>query len=194
MIIAFGDKKKVGKSSARAILEYEDQRVSGVSFAKEMKRVAHQLYGWAGLMYPDFYVGKNVNLKEIKLPKIGMSPRELWVKFGTEAVRNCVYQDTWVKLVECRLKRNEATAGMWSEAISVIDDMRFQNEFDMVKKLGGFCVRIDRPSLPAEPDAAEGELEQEDRWDYVLVNDGTLPQFKQSVLKLFSELCARKDM
>jgi len=193
MIISFGCLKKVGKTTALELLKRMDQRVVGISFAQEMKRVAHQLYGWAGLMYPDYYKGDNVGLKEVVLPKIGMSPREIWVRFGTEAVRDKVYQDTWVRLVEQRLKALEATEGMWSEGIAVIDDMRFQNEFDMVKSLGGLTVRIDRSSVEPALDAAEGEL-IDARWDRVMINDGSIQDFEKSLNKLLTAECARKEL
>ena len=101
-IIAFGYKKGTGKDTAAQFLTTTlKTNCSGVkikreSFAYKLKYVCWQLYSWAGLQPSSFYEQRR-DLKEVTLPLIDMSPREIWIKVGN-ALRD-VYPDTWVKNV-----------------------------------------------------------------------------------------------
>lgn len=79
------------------------------------------------------------DLKEIIIPELGISSRHLQVTIGTEWGRDLVRQDLWVHIVR------RATERKLERGIDiVIDDMRFQNELDMVMELYGHPVRVER--------------------------------------------------
>jgi len=64
----------------------------------------------------------------------------------------------------------------------VIDDMRFPDEFDMVKRNGGYCVRIFRPGEGSRGDTSIGEgLLDSHNFDAYITNDGTLEDLKRFV-------------
>ena len=70
------------------------------SFAYKLKQVCHELYGWAGLREPEFYeTPDGEQYREVILPEIGKSPRQIWIDMGTKAVRRHVYEfrgyDRW---------------------------------------------------------------------------------------------------
>ena len=63
----------------------------------------------------------------------------------------------------------------------VIDDVRFPNEVEMIQRLGGKVIRIDRPGPAESTHASEIELDGFDGWDGVIVNDGTLGELEEKV-------------
>jgi len=91
--------------------------------------------------------------KEDPVPGLGTSVRRLLQTLGTEWGREMISPDIWV-------------AAAWREVAVpdrvVIDDMRFKNEFEMVKKMGGLCVQVERKdrSATVSPNhASDGALE-----------------------------------
>ena len=67
----------------------------------------------------------------------------------------------------------------------LIDDVRFMNELDAIKEHGGLIVKIERPGFDgANNHASETALDEYNDWDKVLLNDGTLDEFKMKVEQL----------
>jgi hypothetical protein len=64
----------------------------------------------------------------------------------------------------------------------IFDDMRFPNEFEMVKRNGGRCVRIMRPGVGSRGDMGIGEgLLDNHEFDATIFNNGSLNELKQNV-------------
>ncbi len=102
-ILAFGHEKDVGKDTAAGfamtITRTKNlvRRASKAGFADKLKAVCFELYGWGGLMPGPWYEeGNNRHLKEIVLPKLGKTPRRIWIDFGN-SVRAAVRDDTWYR-------------------------------------------------------------------------------------------------
>ena len=168
LIFAFGHQRRVGKNyAAMAVQGFLREKYPNIrcmtsnGFAYKLKDVCHQLYGWAGLREA-WYYESHPEEKEIVLPKLGMSPREIWIKFGTDAGRDKAYRDTWVDYLL------ESTARHGKVDVLLIADLRFPNEFDRVKELGGYCIKIIRPDLPPSNDVADTALNNETRWDFLI--------------------------
>ncbi|MBW2689584.1 MAG: hypothetical protein JRC99_06610 [Deltaproteobacteria bacterium] len=67
----------------------------------------------------------------------------------------------------------------------LIDDVRFMNELDAIKQHGGLIVKIERPGFDgANNHASETSLDEYNAWDKILLNDGTLEEFKVMVEQL----------
>lgn len=67
----------------------------------------------------------------------------------------------------------------------LIDDVRFMNELQVIKEHGGLIVKIERPGFDgANNHASETSLDAYHDWDMVLLNDGTLDEFKIKVEQL----------
>lgn len=179
-IIAFGHRKRVGKDTAcnfvvsHLKLNTRNQRIAKRGFATKMYDILHQLYGWAGFETEDYYEANQEKKEEI-LPLIGKTPRQLCLDFGTGVARE-VYPHTWVDYLS-----NSANYDYLA-----IKDMRFENEFYAVKNAGGFCIRIDRPSIPHTDDVADKPLSYlaDCAWDAVILNDGPLNDLHANVLNL----------
>ena len=77
----------------------------------------------------------------------GVSGREFMQKLGTEIFRDTIprvlpnMSNPWVRLAESR-----ACAALRANKLLVIDDVRFNDEAQMIAKLRGITIRIIRPS------------------------------------------------
>ena len=108
--------------------------------------------------------------------------RALLQEYGTE-VRRADDPRYWVKKVarwveDCRPQR------------LVVPDVRFRNEVEFVRALGGQYVRVDRPGAgPAArgTHASESELDGIEP-DYVVRNDGTLEDLERRVEAMARDL------
>jgi hypothetical protein len=73
----------------------------------------------------------------------------------------------------------------------LVDDVRFMNELQVIKKHGGLIVKIERPGFDgANNHASETSLDAYHGWDAVLLNDGTLEEFQAKVEQLAAQLVA----
>jgi hypothetical protein len=70
----------------------------------------------------------------------------------------------------------------------VIDDVRFQNEAEMIKKMGGEMWKIIRPSaVNSESHQSEGGLDDWDGFDQVVENSGTIHDFRATLNALIAQ-------
>jgi len=109
------------------------------------------------------------DLKEVPSPKLcGKTPRHAMVTLGTEWGRDLIgesiWVDAWRRAVEPRLARN----------IDILtEDLRFPNEYEAVRALGGIVVRVTRPGLvPGEHESERHALKF--AADVEIYNDGDL--------------------
>lgn len=181
-IIGLGHYKRTGKDSlARATvvsggLMSPPVLIRHVSFAKALKEACHELYSWDGLQGPLFYNTKTgEKLREIPLPTIGKSPREIWIDFG-QAIRNGVWKNTWL---DCVIKqRYENVHGI------VISDVRFPNEAEAIQSAGGLLVKVVRPKYKPGLDYADQALINYTGWDHTVGQSGKMAELKEWGRKL----------
>ena len=169
MIIGLGHRARVGKDT---IGEYLEDRKGWyrTCFAASLKEAAKIIFGWTD----EHVYGK---LKEVVDPFWGFSPREALQKLGTDACRNHIHRDIWVKSVERRVK--SAPDANW-----IITDVRFPNEVASIKKMGGFVIRIDRSfpdQISTQGHESEHALDHFKAWDEVISNNGTFEELFISV-------------
>jgi len=75
------------------------------------------------------------------------------------------------------------------QAHILVDDVRFMNELRVIRALGGCFIRIDRPGFAAGGNhASETALDSFSGWDAVVLNDGTLEEFKAKIGQLAGQL------
>lgn len=129
MIIGLAGRKGCGKSSVAEIL-HEKYGYRKMSFASPLKEMLLAM----GLTEDEVY---NIDLKEKKIERYGKSPRELMQICGTEFARNMVCEDVWVKALEAKIEPE-------FDDMIVIDDVRFPNEAEMIRKKGGRIIRVTR--------------------------------------------------
>ncbi|UJX45767.1 hypothetical protein [Xanthobacter sp. YC-JY1] len=112
--------------------------------------------------------------KDDPIPGLGTTPRRILQTLGTEWGRETVSPTLWVDIARLKAER----ALLRGEAV-VFDDVRFENEFDLIRELGGHVVKIVRPDAPeTEEHASNGRLDSR-RFDYTLINDGSLDMLRE---------------
>lgn len=82
-------------------------------------------------------------LKETVDPFWGFSPRTFMQKVGTEMFRDCLREDIWIKLLERRIKDLDNKFGI-DPSMIFITDVRFPNEAEAIKNMGGYIIKIKR--------------------------------------------------
>lgn len=90
----------------------------------------------------------------------GKTPRYAMQTLGTEWGRNCMGDDFWVKLWRSRAAQHSRV---------VVDDLRFPNEAEAVRSLGGVIVKLEgRGGIAGGHESEKGC----GTWDGVVENDG----------------------
>jgi hypothetical protein len=108
--------------------------------------------------------------------------REILQRYGTEAHRDIFGQDFWL---EQALPSDEDYSGK----LVIVDDLRFINELDHIKKLGGKVWFIDRPHSAGNTEfgkhPSESHLiELHNQADVVILNTKRIVDLEEEVKKL----------
>ncbi len=167
-----------GKTTLAKIIEhYKCAEI--ISFASPMRYMIKALFQYA--TYNDFKLFYEM-YKERREPILKTSIRHMMRTLGTEWGRNCIRENLWVDIAEEKIKRSCAS-------IILFDDMRFPNEYEMLKKHGAKFIKIIRPEVAPpkrslfrrflemlrivkKPHASDGALENF-CFDLVIENTGT---------------------
>lgn len=179
IFVAFGHKKRVGKdTAARFLCSYLRMQLKGSNiqlhgYADKGKAVCHDLYAWAHLQSGQYYED-NPKEKEIILPALGKSPRQIWIDFMSTAIRNHVYDLTWVKYLMHNINCD----------VCIVKDLRFPVEADIIHEHGGYVFRIERDAAPNDSDLADDALLDFQAWDQTIYNNGTLAEFNKTIEQL----------
>lgn len=179
-IIAFGHRSRMGKDTAAVFLEEsiisanKNARVVRCGFADQVKKMAHDLYGWAGLQIGEYYEHNPEDRFKV-LPALGKTPVEMWIGFANR-VRD-FDPDSWVNYV---LKQNNCQ-------FLIITDLRFPNELKLIRDRKGTVIKVVRSDVKHIVSESDDALENYQGWDYVL-KDQDLPSIKQFTRNLAEEL------
>lgn len=104
-----------------------------------------------------------------------------WLQvIGTECFRT-LNPNFWVKYLEMKIK----TSGL--ERI-VITDVRFDNEGEMIKRLNGTIIKIERDLAIHLVNTHASEKEMNVSPDYVIVNDGSMDHLYQQISMISDDL------
>jgi adenylate kinase family enzyme len=145
-----------GKSTAAGVLERSFD-FNRLAFADPLK----SMLGAVGLTREQLYGSQ----KEVVMDDLGVTPRLMMQTLGTDWGREQINPDIWVKLWT-RKARALVDAG----ASIVADDVRFPNEIEAIRALGGVIWRVERPGTAKMAHASENA---DLPYDRLLVNDGT---------------------
>lgn len=166
--IAFGYKRRVGKDTS---CDYLIRKYGGIklSFAEPLYRILYFAQDICGFEHS--------------------KDRKFLQFVGTEWART-INSDIWAELLVKKVVELEHVnslpgnlpgkgKSLWSEEPNMfVSDLRFENEFKILKKLGFICVKIENKNL----DDVDGYLNhQSDKdldnfngWDYTIDNFGDL--------------------
>ena len=192
-----------GKGTVGDILV--EQGFTKVSFADKLKDGVATIFGWNRAMLEgdtdesrnwreqpdDFWTqetGRNI------------TPRIVLQEFGTECMRDGFDDSIWVSLLKKQMLDNPGDY--------VVPDVRFRNEQDMIRELGGEIWRVQRGDVPewygcAMLDNTTGGnlmesydvhvseykwIDMNIKFNTTIYNNSTLEQLKQLVLNEISNL------
>ena len=110
----------------------------------------------------------------------GVTPRHLMQTLGTDWGRGLIREDFWVDMVGLTI-----ADALGNGHSVVVDDVRFQNEVDMIRLLGGSVVYVYRAERDRNPGShpSEGAPIMPDAFLY---NNGTLPEFHDKITRMFT--------
>ena len=162
----------------------------GVSFAETLKDAAACIFGWDRDMLEGATTESRYEREQTDpwwSERLGFetSPRSMLQFMGTEVMRHKLHSDIWALATE---KRMLDTEKMFSEMIAgtkpnfVISDVRFPNEFAMIRRNGGKVWHVQRGPLPEwfgkdDPSIHESERAwNNEPMDGTIYNNGTVEQ------------------
>ena len=172
-IIGLCGKAGCGKDLAATILwqEVTDQRMA---FAEPLYEAISAITKVGVTQFQDR------EFKEQIIPWIGKSPRYLLQTLGTEWGRKLVGEDFWVDILKNRIERMEWWNGIARDI--VITDVRFDNEAQMIKAMGGDIWHIVRPGAAAVLEHVSESGISECYIDKTLLNSSGIDEFRGEVM------------
>lgn len=165
-IVAFGHRRRVGKNTAADYLfsalknQNSKLKVFKGGFADAVKEQAHNMFAWAGV-HPGYYYENNLGTKELVLPDLGCSARDVWIHIGEEMRKICPL--LWVKLLWENIPADTD--------VVIIYDLRKLPEANYIIEQGGTCHRILR-EVEEFSDPVDSELRDFKRWASDIENYG----------------------
>ena len=171
-----------------------------MSFASKLKDIIAIMFGWPrdkleGLTKEDREWREQIDpwwSKTLQMPHL--TPRYVMQYFATDLFRNKFHPDIWVKIVENEL--NKLLEQGTNQNI-VISDCRFENEINMIIRLGGKIIQVYRDPPYWFHKYRQGENPNEIRYihrseiewircyrDYDVENDGTIEELHQKILQV----------
>lgn len=183
-VVSFGHRSRVGKDTCAGFLNTElrmlGTKTVHVSFASKLKEVCYDLYSWDGMKRAIHYENIPAD-RQKKLPTIGKTPVEIWVEVGNKLRE--VYLLTWVQA---------ALRGQMNAEVVIVSDVRYPNEIEAIRLLGGKIYKVTNsraPILDTVADRALQDLPDTD-WDGILVNEGTLAELHTQIRILAGQVRA----
>lgn len=207
MIIGFAGKAASGKTTAaRYLLDKLSDKIVILPMALVLREEVENFVRQVGaeenvpLIYGDqedkvrvFYIDENkaqqlcpgwgsfveANQDIQDQPEVcAVTVRRILQWWGTE-FRRAQDPDYWTKAWERKLLELDLT-----DKHVLVDDVRFVNELEVIRKNGGHFIRVVRPGFNgANNHSSENSLDGYDDWDLIIDNNGSLDTFLAEVDK-----------
>lgn len=160
MIVGIAGPKRSGKDTLASALNVEVH-----SFAAPIRQFVAGLLGWT--------LDELEDRKETPVQWLdGVTPRQMMQSLGTEWGRQMVHPELWLRSLAARLPEDGA----------VVCDVRFDNEAEAIRKLGGKVIRLSRPGAGQGDDHASERPISDHLVDFEIANDGTVAQLLEKAL------------
>ena len=178
-----------GKGTVADILV--DQGFKKVSFADKLKDGVSTIFGWDRAMLEGDTDGSREWREQrddywSDETQMEVTPRLVLQLFGTDCMRDGFYDGVWVSLLKKTILDNPGNY--------VVPDVRFENEIEMIRSIGGEVWEVKRNGDPEwlieyETTGVEPTTVHPSEWrwikskkDEVITNDSTLADLKHQVL------------
>lgn len=160
-IVGLTGKKRSGKDTVFQLMETPG--TVRAAFADNLKREIAKITG--------------LSVAEVEHNKESL--RLLLQAWGADFRRQFYGEDYWVKAMEADLFKLEVAGNQWT----IITDVRFPNEAQFLKDVGGTIVRVQRDTDTIDSHSSETAMDEYEV-DYTINNNGTLDDLKNEVEKL----------
>ena len=170
MIIGVGYKKQVGKDAFIKIVQenFPEIKSQRIAFADPLKHMV-----WENL-FKDY--GFSIDIFDDPITKPLLRPM------------NTSYGGFMRDYVDVNFWRDKALEKLDYNILNMFSDLRHPNEFEKIKELGGYTVKINRSSTDdGNQDYSENALNDYE-FDYVLDNNGTYEEYEEKVIDLVKNL------
>lgn len=175
MIIGlYSPRPQCGKTTAAQHLSIKHGFAS-LHFASALKKMLEGLFMEMGVPLSQAWHYLYGSEKETHIPELGgVTGRQLMQTLGTEWGRESVDEDFWTRVLEAKI--HSFTKSVRGGHI-VVDDMRFPNEYQMLRDNGAVMVKVFRGEhqipAPGRSHVSEGALDHHD-FDFEISNNSDL--------------------
>lgn len=173
-LIGLTGKARSGKDTVAGMLQ-STFGFKTIAFAKPLKEGLKTMLGLT-----EEHV--NGSLKEVVIEDFGKSPRQMLQTLGTEWGREAVHDLIWLTVA-----RRQVNVWLEQGYNVAITDVRFENEAEMVRKMGGQIWHIHRPdAIQVAAHSSESGIAFAGA-DYLIYNNSTLDDLFDTVFDAFLE-------
>lgn len=163
-----------GKDTVHKILDeqFPDYPINRLAFADLLKDSA---MASLGLKYASATAFKQSGSIKINIgsTEFEMSGREYLQRYGAEAHREIFGKDFWINAAFERLQKG----------VTIVTDVRFDNEATAIQAFGGMVWKIERPGEEIAESGHSSEQGVSDALvDQFLINDGSIDDLRTQVL------------
>lgn len=168
MLIGINGKISSGKDTAAQLIQelFPEMNFEIKKYAGKLKQIASLLTG---------IEQSNFESQEFKKTYLGdewgMTVRDLLQRLGTEAMRNGLHENVWV---------NALFSTFNNQSNWIVTDVRFPNEYEAIKNLGGVLIRITRPGTDIGTHISETALDDFE-FDIEIANNGTIEDLREKL-------------
>ena len=170
-LIGFAGRKGSGKDTCAAVL-VKEMKYERFAFADCMKRICKDLFD---LSDDQLHGGSKDDDDE----RYGHTPRELLQMFGADFIRGMISEDFWVEKFKRFMKDR-----LDDDAPVVVSDVRFQNEVDVIRQLGGRVYLIRRGTDVSKDDHKSEDVESLQGITAVINNDWSIEEVQRTAYNL----------
>ena len=177
-----------GKTTLARLLS-ENYGYQVISFAGPLKAMA-RAFG----LTPREMAG---DLKESPCVALcGRTPRQFMQWLGTEFGREMIGQNIWVEAWRRRVEEAHLDAiadqcDATAKALIVADDVRFPNEAEAIRSMGGIVIRIERYGAGSSSGSGHASESMSIECDMIITNDGGEADLLFKVITALDEKSAR---
>lgn len=184
-IIGIVGSKNSGKSEAAKYIANSSKGYTVKSIATPIK----QILSIIGIPNKNLF-GTNEDKNEL-LPTFNTTARKLLQYTGTEFGRDSLHKDVWIDILIKNLDPNTSY---------VIDDVRFINEAEKIKELGGILIGLSRPWMSWEDQGVDNHTSEicayaepfKSMIDHWVGNNGTKEELHNNIAKIIGETLNQK--
>lgn len=190
--IAITGKANTGKNTISKLLfqELKLNMAKYLAFADPIKEMIE-------IAYPeipkDWLYGSSEGRKNV-IPGafkngVPLTVRQLLIDIGNDFGR-AYKSDIWLRNFDNRLEKTLKSRKKAKPQAIIVTDCRFRNEFDHLKSLGFYQIRLLRNDCTKIDDISETNQDgiADSEFNYVIRNNGTLEDLENEVKKIISEL------